>query len=126
VVILDTNLLIDFIHRPNLADSELEKFLKENPQTDLSISVITIQELYVGQSSKDPKKEQMFLNLIKSLRVLPYELKTAKLAGEIIRDSKTSLSFPDAAIAATTILSKAKLLTLNKKDYEKIKKLKLI
>lgn len=126
MVILDTNILIDYIRRPDSAGSNLVKLIKTVSAENLAISIITIQELYVGQSSKILQEEQIFLTIIESLNVLPYEFEIAKLAGEIMRDSKNPVFFADAAIAATAILNNAKLFTLNKKDFQGIKGLKLI
>lgn len=126
MVILDTSVLIDYLRRPDNINSPLLKFTKQYPQEKKAISVLTIQELYSGKSSQESKKEQLFLDVVSHLEVLPYTYEIAELAGKIVRDSVTRLGFPDAAIAATAILNKAKLFTLNKKDFQTVKKLKLI
>jgi tRNA(fMet)-specific endonuclease VapC len=126
VVILDTNILIDYFRQPDNPDSPLIKLTKSKSKEKLAISIITIQELYAGKSSQFLREEQFFLNLIELFQVIAYEQETAKLAGIIMRDTSPTVPFGDAAIAATAILSKAKLLTLNKKDFQGIKKLKLV
>lgn len=126
MVIIDTNILIDYLRRSNSADTHLVKLLKLNPSKDVAISIITIQELYMGQSSRIIQREQFFLTVINSLQVLSYDNQIAKFAGEIIRDTKMQVQFADAAIAATAILNKAQLFTLNKKDFTGIKNLELI
>lgn len=126
MVVIDTNILIDYIRRSNSTDSYLVKLHKLKPSQEIAISIITIQELYVGQSSKITEKEQFFLRVVNSLKVLSYDDRVAKFAGEIIRDTNPQVQFADAAIAATTILNKALLFTLNKKDFKGIKKLKLV
>ena len=55
----------------------------------------------------------------------PYTYEIAKLAGELIRDAKDPIEFPDAVIAAAAILHDAKLFTLNKKNFVRISKLEL-
>lgn len=124
MVVLDTNIVIDYIRRPDFNNSGLVRLIKSELPQNLAISIITIQELYIGQSSKVAEKEEFFLTITESLKILPYEYKIAKLAGEIMRDVKSTLGFADAAIAATTIINNAALLTLNIKDFEKIKGLK--
>lgn len=124
MVIIDTSILIDYLRRPE--SSPFKKFVEQNKEEKLSISILTIQELYAGKSSKEALKENFFLNIINKMDVLPYTYKVAQLAGELTRDYDKNLEFPDAAIAATTILNKASLFTLNKKDFKGIKKLKLI
>lgn len=126
MVVLDTSILIDFLRRPKSDDSQLIQFNRLHPTEKIAISILTIQELYSGQSSKDGNKEQLFLKVVNKCEILPYTYEIARLAGELVRDIKSSLGFPDAAIAATTILNKAKLLTLNKKDFHRINGLKLI
>lgn len=125
MVILDTNILIDFLRRPEQTNPPLAEFIKLYPQKTLAISMLTIQELYSGKSSRELTKEQLFLELISGMEILPYTYEIAQLAGEIIRDLGRSLGFPDAAIAATAILNKGSLFTLNQKDFQGIKGLKL-
>lgn len=124
MVVVDTSILIDYLRRP-LEKTPFKEFIKQNPAEKLSISILTIQELYAGKSSKESKKETFFLKIISKMEILSYTHGIAKLAGELTRDYNTNLEFPDAAIAATAVLNKAKLFTLNKKDFKGIKKLKL-
>jgi predicted nucleic acid-binding protein len=58
-------------------------------------------------------------------QLMPYNYEIAKLAGEIVRDNKNLVEFPDAAIAATALVNEAELLTLNKKHFAGIKGLEL-
>ena len=126
MVILDTSVLIDSLRQSKSHFSILKQFIDLYPKDELSISILTIQELYAGKSSNNLINERLFLAVIDPLEILPYTDATAKLAGELTRDSGEHLGFPDAAIAATAILNKAKLFTLNKKDFQGIKKLMLI
>lgn len=118
--------MIDFLRRPEDSNTPLTEFISLYPKRKLAISVLTVQELYSGKSSREFTKEQPFLKLIGKTELLPYIYETAKLAGCLVRDSDKSFGFPDAQIAATAILNKASLLTLNKKDFKGIKGLKLI
>lgn len=126
MVVLDTSILIDALRQFKGHDPILREFIGLDLEDDLAISILTIQELYAGKSSKDLQKEKLILAITSSLEILLYTYEIAKLAGAIVRDSEKSLSFQDAAIAATAILNKASLFTLNKKDFKGIKKLKLI
>lgn len=126
MVVLDTSILIDALRQFKGHDPILREFIGLDSEDDLAISVLTIQELYAGKSSKDLKKEKLILAVISSLETLPYTYEVAKLAGEIARDLDRSIDLADAAIAATAILNKAKLFTLNKRDFQGIKGLKLI
>lgn len=126
MVVIDTNIIIDHLRQKGSPESLLNKLVAQIELTEAAISIISIQELFAGQSTKDKEIEEWILKIINPYKILPYTFEVAKLAGEIDRDSKNQMDFPDAAIAATAILNKAKLLTLNKKDFEGIKGLKLI
>lgn len=123
MVIVDTSVLIDLL-RQTEKKTLLVKFLEKDPQETLAVSVITVQELYEGKSTKDSQREQQVLALLSSLQILPYNFEIAQLGGQLARDYGP-LELPDAAIAATAIVNQAKLLTLNKKDFAKINNLDL-
>lgn len=122
MVILDTNIIIDHLRQSDKKTTHLieitKKIIKER---DLAISVITVQELYEGQSTKDKNREECLLATIVPLKILPYDFEIAQLAGEIARDLYKAIEFADAAIAATAIIKKAPLFTLNKKHFQGIK-----
>lgn len=123
MVILDTNIIIDHLRRSGARESVLEKLAKEPHQEALSISIISVQELYEGQSTLKEEKEKDLFATLSPLDLLSYTFEVARLAGEIARDRKTGIDLADAAIAATTIINNGQLLTLNKKDFQGIKDL---
>ncbi|MEK7521344.1 MAG: PIN domain-containing protein [Patescibacteria group bacterium] len=125
MVILDTSVIVDHIRQPGKRSS-LDEIFEKYPNENFGISTITIQELYQGKSTREKEKEEILLGAISSFITLPYIYDTARLAGEISRDAPTPIAFADAAIAATAILNSASLLTLNKKDFEKIENLALL
>jgi len=124
MVILDTNIIIDHLRRKK-GESWLMKISQLYPKESLGISIVTVQELYEGKSTKQLLKEQLMLATITPLKIFAYTWEIAKLAGEIARDLPSPLEFADAAIAATAIINRAKLLTLNQKDFSKISQLHL-
>ncbi len=126
MVILDTNIIIDHLRLSGNEDSQLTKVAKQKPKEVLAISMITVQELYEGRSTRDSQKEQYLLATISPLKILPYTYEVAQLAGEIARDLNRPVEIVDAAISATTILNGASLLTLNKKDFDGMQNLQLI
>jgi len=126
MVILDTNIIIDHLRQSGKGKTALMKFVSDQPKEKLSLSVISVQELYEGRSTKSEKEEQLLLATISPLRILPYTYKIAKLAGTIARDLDRPIELADAAIAATAVANGADLLTLNQKDLENIPDLKLI
>ena len=126
MVVLDTNIIIEHLRQPKTKESTLIKLVRKKPKEVLAISIITIQELYEGKSTKNKAKEQALLATISPLKILPYTYEVAQLAGEIARDLTRPIELADAAIAATAILNGAQLLTLNNKDFLGIKNLELL
>lgn len=124
MVVVDTSVLIDHI-RQRGKNSIFDEFTKKSKEV-LAVSLISVQELFEGKSTRKAEIEYEIINLINSLEVSPYTFENAKLAGEIARDLDHSIDLADAAIAATAILNKAKLFTLNKRDFKGINGLKLI
>lgn len=124
MVILDSNILIDALRRKT-GVTVLQKILEKIIKEDLAIAVISVQELYQGKSIEDPEREKDLQDLIAPLEVLPYSYDVAKLAGEIVRERNYSIAFADAAIAATAIVNKAQLATLNPKDFAGIEDLEI-
>jgi len=125
-VIFDTNILIDHLRQNEKLEEEtqLEKIVQNIKITPL-VSVASIQELFAGQSSREKKEEQKIKKALALFKTIILTPQIAKLAGKIMRDTKPIIQFADAQIAAATITEKASLLTKNKKDFIKIKKLKL-
>lgn len=126
MVVLDTNILIDHLRQRDDKLTHLVEFIEKSPGEKLTVSVISVQELYEGQSTKEEKSHRTMLKTVSLFQVLPYTYEAAKLAGEIARDAADKIGFPDAAIAATAILNDATLFTLNKKDFSGIKSLELV
>lgn len=126
MVVLDTNIIIDHLRLPKGLKTSLTKIIQSNPHDAFSISVISIQELHQGKSSREPRKNEDIFAILNILKILPYNFKVARLAGEITRDSKKPIGLADAAIAATAILNSAFLATLNKKDFSGIKNLEFM
>jgi predicted nucleic acid-binding protein len=124
MVILDTNIIIDHL-RSSAEKSKLLKLFEEKNDANFAISLITLQELYEGKSTKDSVKEEKLLATLSWLQILPYSYEIAKKAGEIVRDFSPNMSFADAAIAATTMIAGGQLYTLNLKDFEGIPSLEL-
>ncbi len=124
MVILDTNIIIDHL-RQKEKETFLIKLAKEKPKESLALSLISVQELYEGKSTKRKEQEKSLLATIAPLKILSYNYEISQLAGEIARDIKKPIEFADAAIAATAIANGFSLYTLNKKHFKGIKRLEL-
>ena len=123
MVILDTNIIIDHIRQPVAKETHLMKIAQKVAKENLAISLISVQELYEGRSTREKDKEEYLLATISPLKILSYNYEVAQLAGEIARDLSQSIELADAAIAATTIINGASLFTLNKRHFKDIKDL---
>ena len=128
MVVLDTSIIIEHLRQSKDTVSVLRKLRKNYANTNkLCISVITVQELFQGQSSKLKKEEDIILSIVNGLDILPYTFSIARRAGEIVRDSlSTKVNFIDAMIAATSIECNGNLVTLNIKHFDLITGLRLI
>lgn len=125
MVILDTNIIIDHLRQHGSVDTQLLRIIAVIPLAELAISVISIQELFEGKSSKDREKQNVLYSVIAPLTIFPYTTDVARRAGEIARDARTPIEFADAGIAATAIVHGAKLFTLNIKHFQNISDLQL-
>lgn len=125
MVILDTSIVIDHL-RHKVGMSSLESIVQKHSKETLAVSVITVQELYEGKSTKEEEKEKQLLATISPLRILPYTYDVAELAGKIARDLPRPIELADAAIAASSIINNSSLYTLNKNDFIGIPDIELL
>jgi len=123
MVVLDTNIIIDHLRQSPNKETYLKTLVKKYKEHNLVISIITVQEIYEGKSTKERENEEKFLATISHLKILPYTFEIAQLAGQIARDLRRAIDLADAAIAATAIVNGYDLATLNKKDFLGIKDL---
>lgn len=126
MVVLDTNIIIDHLRQTPGKQTYLKTLVKKHKEHNLVISIITIQEIYEGKSTKDKEKEEKFLSTISHLKILPYTFEVAQLAGQIARDLDKAIDIADAAIASTAIINGCELATLNKKDFLGIRDLEFL
>lgn len=125
MVVLDTSIIVDHLRQP-AEKSKLIKAIESFPNERFAVSIISIQELYEGQSTKRESAERDLLTTLTKIEILPYTYEIASLAGKIARDLSRPIEIADATIAATAIVNKANLMTLNQKDFMGIKELKLL
>lgn len=110
-LLLDTDLLIDYLRGHAQATEYLEKL--ENP---LAVSAITIAELYVGVRQNEQAPLEKFLQLFE---IIPLNAQIAQLGGSFRRDYGKShgTGLVDALIAATAVIQHLQLVTLNLRHY---------
>lgn len=123
MVILDTNLLIDHL-RQRRVGTHLDLLVKKYDGGEFGVSVVSVQELFAGRSSRT--QEAAILKLLTLVKIWPYSQDIAKKAGEIERDIKKDADFADTAIAATCLVNHCSLATLNQKDFAGIEGLEIV
>ncbi len=126
MVIIDTSIIIDHLRQSQAKTTALMAIAEKIPQQELALSVISVQEVYEGQSTRSKNKEHYLIGTISPLTILPYTYEIAQHAGEIARDLPNPIEFADAAIAATALIHGAALYTLNQKHFAKIKDLEIL
>lgn len=125
MVVLDTNIIIDHLRQVTTTESLLSKVNKKEGRSALYLSVISIQELFEGKSTKNKSKLKELLSIIAPINILEYNYDIAELAGRLARDSVVPMEFADCAIAATCIFNDTSLFTLNTKHFKQLNGLNL-
>lgn len=126
IVLLDTSILIDFYRKKDKSKSVFFKLLSENPDRIFAISVITHFEIYVGAR---PDQVLFWDNVFHDFLILPFSATISSLAIGIDSDLKKArhrIEIPDLFIAATALANGLLFATLNKKHFDRIKKLRRI
>ena len=126
---LDTNIIIDFFHNDEITVQKIKEL--EEQQVSLSISIITLCELYKGIYLC--KKQELSLNALTILRqrieTLGVTEESAKIYGqkyaELKAQGKPTQDF-DLIIASTCMANNAVLVTQNAKDFVNIRGLKAV
>ncbi len=122
-MVVDTSILIDFLRAK---DKSKTIYFNASKKQQFCISTITIYELLMGATNEEKKKDIEYLT--EDLIVLPFSKEIAETAAEIFHKLKKTnkiIEFRDIFIAATCIVTKKELLTLNKKHFKRISGLKL-
>lgn len=122
-LLLDTSIIIDFQRVKQKQATWLYRLADRGD--DLYISIITHTELHAGDSIWESKNKKKELEVVLSnITVLPLSPEVSEMSGKIRHDFKIKIT--DAIIAATAIINKLALVTFDKKDFPKVKNLKLL
>jgi predicted nucleic acid-binding protein len=119
MILLDTNILIDYLRGRPDAIAWLEA-LEERP----AIAAISLLELYAG--ARGQRDERDIIALREQLACLPAGEAIAERAGAFLRHYRMShgIDIPDAVIAATAEHHGLRLATLNVRHFPMFPKLK--
>lgn len=108
-VLVDTDVLIDHLR----GAAELKP-----GRNRLHYSVITRAELYAGSTAS-----ALTDRLLEPLREIPVDREVAERAGRVVREF--GLRLPDALIAATALERGLQLATRNRRDFAKVRGLRM-
>ncbi len=127
MIFLDTDICIAILRGKEPA---LEARLSELPLASFKLSSVVVAELWVGaEKSSSPEKAEMKLRtFLQGLPTVSFDEATAKKYGTIRADLErrgTVIGANDLLIAATAIVHDGKLITRNRREYQRIKELKL-
>jgi predicted nucleic acid-binding protein len=117
-LLIDTDVLIDYLRDRSESVTYLEGLTPP-----LSLSAITVAELYAGV--RDGDERAVLDHFIDSFRIIAVDKDIALRAGIIRRDFGKShgTGLADAIIAATAETHQAKLVTLNDKHFKMLKEI---
>ena len=114
-VILDSDVLIDWARGDGRAIDLVDGFIGRGERP--SISIITEMELFLG--ARSVAEHRSVRQLVRRFEVLPIsEMISVRARNLTVRFARShGLTIPDALIAATTIATRALLLTRNMRHY---------
>ena len=123
MILLDTNILIELLRRPN---SPAFKHLGRHQPDEVAISAITLAELEYGvhKSSNPARNAQLLIEACTPLMVLPFDNEAAAAYG-LVRSHLEAKGIPigpmDTLIAAHALSLNAILVTNNLREFKRIK-----
>lgn len=123
-MVIDTSVFIEFLRKKDKTNTILYSISEVDP---LAISSVTLYELLMGAT--DSKKLYDIQLLTEDLLILPFDDRVAAKSGEIyhqLRKENKMIEFRDIFIAATCIIYKMPLKTLNTKHFERISGLNVL
>lgn len=123
-MVADTSIFIEYL-RAKKKETTILQNLPNN--SELCISTIAMYELFIG--AKDQEKWAEADKLIEDLVTFRFDHRVAILSAKIyhqLRKDNKMIEFRDIFIAATAMHNKLPLLTLNKKDFSRIKNLEIV
>lgn len=120
-MLVDTDVLIDFLRGEGKACALLEKQKSRTVLKDLAVSAISVAELYAGV--RDEAELAILDDFVGLFRVIPVTKEVARIGGLHRRDFKGShgVGVADAIIAAAAESEGAELLTLNVRHFPMLK-----
>jgi tRNA(fMet)-specific endonuclease VapC len=120
MVCLDTDFLVAYLRKDSAARDKLKEL--ESAQEPLHTTVINAFELYKGAfKAKDSKAELARVDaLLDAFFILALDRDSARAAGASSYDRSNPVGESDLLIASIALANKQKLITRNKKHFERV------
>ncbi len=119
IVLCDTDVFINYFHEDDRIVQELDYLGFER----LAMSVISVAEIYFGMRKRETAVTK---DLIRKFNLFHLNKEISTLFTRFMLGyHEKGIGVPDALIAATSVCSNVELFTLNRKDYDFIKEVKL-
>ncbi len=122
-LLLDSSVIIDALRLKANTINYLKKI--ESKDAKLFVSAVTAFEIYSGSSSANTDEKKLIKKLMGYFEVVDLSWSIGKLAGELYRKTTSKVETADYLIAASAIEVGAQIVTLNKKHFQKMPKIKL-
>ena len=122
-MVIDTNIFIEFLRAKDKTNTILFNLFDYK---NLSISTITVFELYAGAGNEAKWKDLKIL--LENISIIPVDEEIAKQAAKIYQNLKSEnklIEFRDILIAATAIVNDLELITINEKHFSRIENLNI-
>ena len=123
-ILVDTSVIIDFLRRKDKEKSYFYKIFEDGVYVPV-LSLVVVSELWAGKSMASKVSRKKVEKLLERCEIVFPTVDSAKRVGELLRSVNYEVSFQDVSIAVDAIENNLELLTMNKKDFEKIDGLKL-
>jgi len=115
MICVDTDILIEY-NRKKIKSESLLYILSGD--FEIAITSVTAYEILRGD---DLSEDQFWNDYFARIKILPFDLEAATMAGKIFRNLKSKpIDMPDLLIAAITLNHNLPLATLNKKHFERV------
>ena len=121
-VLVDTNILIDFVNGYNKALSQLFS-LQEKGKIQLLVNPVIVSEFYTDKKLHRRELRQKTDEFFSLFKVFEIDQLSGLICGDLLR-TKQTFFLGDGLVAATCLRFDCWLATNNFKDFKKVKDLK--